>query len=211
MSRLSKILVLTVVAASLAIVSGCQLFDTTSPNLAKKGRPGNLVFKKEFCVSFDELQTSGSFSSQVVCDQLKADILNYLAKGSVGDKVAVIRMSGGVIKVTGNTGDHDWEVTAAVEIKRQDDPSGPVTDGPSTLVNSSTVTLRGLKKDQPMADLNSMGVNVVNRALEDLLAGDDPRLVVTMMGASVDPEPSPLDPLDFTWRACIELIGTATP
>jgi hypothetical protein len=90
-----------------------------------------------------------------------------------------------------------------VTIKRQDDPSGPVTEGPEIFVNLTNQSLDAAGGMPVPADLNSAGVGVVNNALADLKMGGDPRLIVTMESDDITPAPSMADPLSFKWQARI--------
>jgi hypothetical protein len=80
----------------------------------------------------------------------------------------------------------------------------PPTDGPETFVNFTTQSLKDAKGKPIYADLNSAGVAVVDRALQAILAGEDPRIVVRMNSDNITPAPSPTDPLDFMWLAEVE-------
>lgn len=205
MKRSFATIVLIPVICLLVVSNGCQLFDPGA-NFKKGGGKGpkSLVWKDTFCIEFTEFRTSSSFATSLVASQLKTDIIAKLQKDGVLDRIDNIRMSGGSVRLVGKV-DHDWDITSRVDIKRTD-----IVDGPRTLVNESTVSLKGLKKAENV-DLNNTGVNIVNRALEELVAGGNPVLVVDMVGSSVAPEPSVSDPLEFTWRACIEVLATLNP
>jgi hypothetical protein len=57
------------------------------------------------------------------------------------------------------------------------------------------------------ADLNQDGVDLINAAIADFLAGYDPVLEfwVDYETGDVDPTPTPGDPLEFTWEGCLKL------
>jgi hypothetical protein len=113
-----------------------------------------------------------------------------------------ITMVAGEYKVAAPSGaTHDWAVSGVVTMRRQDDPMGPVTEGPATFVNMTSQSLKAAKSKPVPADLNSAGVAIVNHALTDLKAGGDPRLVVEMVSDNIVPAPSPSDPLEFSWLA----------
>jgi hypothetical protein len=50
--------------------------------------------------------------------------------------------------------------------------------------------------------LETPGVELINRALMALVDGEDPTLILTLDG-SVSPAPSPSNPLEFKWLACV--------
>lgn len=192
---------LVAVVASVVFAAGCNPVDTSSPNLGQS----QVVLHDRFCVRFDENRTTGEFESEVVCDQFATQIQAWLANNNVasGD-VKKIFMSGGRIKLAGEFTGHAWDITSSVRIKRTD-----IADGPVTFLKEQTVTIPddidGSKGYKPRFD--SHGVKLVNRALEDLVDGGDPVLVVTMKSTDVDPEPSGSDPLVFSWEACVDIMA----
>jgi len=187
---------------ALAVKNGC-VFDETS---------GEAVVKKRVCVLFNESQETGTFTSSVVCDLFKKRLLEVLDEYDLElsdiERIGVIGGRYKVVKLLG----HDWTMTASVAVSRQDDASGPVTDGPAVLLNMTTQSLRSLKGKPTVADLNSDGVDLLNRALNDLLTGADPRIVLTLGDTDVDPVPTAEDPLDFKWLACVDFqVMMSTP
>jgi hypothetical protein len=201
---------LALLTAIFALVagSGC-IYDAST---------GEVVITEKICVSFEEYRESPTLGSAVVCDRFKERILMRIAAyGATLDDIESINMVSGTYQVTKPASkryEHDWTITAAVDISRQDVPSGPVTDGPARFVNETSQSLRDAKGMPTSADLNSAGVELVNRALQSLLDGEDPRLVLTLIPGGIDPAPSPSDPLTFKWNACVEFqavvyVGTA--
>jgi hypothetical protein len=162
----------------------------------------DLVITDKVCVNIDEVQTDGEFSTFVVVDDFKAALDKKLAQyGKTPKDVKSIHMVSGTFK-TVKVENHDWTVSAVVNIARQDDPNGAYTDGPAPLVEFTNQSLAGLK-GQP-ADLDAAGVQVVNGALEALLNGDEPRLVMIVENESVNPSPTSGDPMAFTTTACVQ-------
>ena len=162
----------------------------------------DLVITDKVCVTIDEVQTDGEFSTFVVVDDFK-DALNKKLEqyGKTPKDVKSIHMVSGTFKSV-KVDDHDWTVSAVVNIARQDDPNEAYTDGPAPLVVFEDQSLEDLK-GQP-ADLDAAGVAIVNEALDDLLNGDDPRLVMIVSNESVDPTPTSDDPMAFTTTACVQ-------
>jgi hypothetical protein len=188
--------------ALLVIGSGCNMVDTpTQPN----ENFGALILIETFCVPFVENATTGSFGSAVVAEEFKAEILAWFSsKGISLDCVDAIFMIAAKIKCTDFNGSHSSDVTSYVTIKRTD-----ISDGPKTLLTSQTVTVPN-ECDAPYyyrPKLGLGGVLLVNRALNDLVDGSDPTLVVEMKATDVDPEPSVNDPLSFTWEACVTVTA----
>lgn len=182
------------VACVLALAGGCVYDDLSS----------EMVVTDKVCVKLDEYRTSGTLGSAVVTQEFADDVYKLLDKydSKIKDVKRINVVSGTYEVVTPSQAAHDWVVTSQVTIKRQDDMSGPVTDGPAVFVDLTSQSLNAAKKPVP-ADLNSAGVALVNRALDDLLKGQKPRLILTMEGGTITPTPTLVDPLSFSWRACV--------
>jgi hypothetical protein len=190
---------LLVSVSALVFLSGC-IYDNMS---------GEVVLTEKICVSFEEYHDSPTLNSAVVSDKFKDRLLELLAEYGAGpEDIVSIGVVGGSYKVTKPSKTNDeWTISASVNIARQDDPYGPVTDGPALLMEE-TVQLLNDAQGKPVsvphpAVLKDPGVQVINRALEDLLNGADPRLVVTLVGGTISPAPTPSNPLEFNWLACV--------
>jgi hypothetical protein len=178
----------------LAFSSGC-VYDEMQTEV---------VATEKVVVQFDEYRESPDIGSAVVVDDFKKRLMGKLDDYGVElEDVISITMVSGEYKVTKPSRSHDWTVTGEVTIKRQDDPSGPVTEGPEIFVNLTNQSLDAAGGMPVPADLNSAGVGVVNNALADLKMGGDPRLIVTMESDDITPAPSMADPLSFKWQARI--------
>jgi hypothetical protein len=189
----------------LVFASGCNLVDSPDTDAALGNGPP-IVIQEEFCVTFSEYRTSGTFQSEIVAEEFAAQISAWLDANGVLDlniiKIRQIFQSGGrIVLPQGYTG-HPWDITSAVTIQREDIP-----DEPQEWLRAQTVTLPDDLLDPGYVPrFRFRGVKTINRALEDLAAGGDPMLRVTMVTTDVDPEPSPSDPLVFTWDACVNVI-----
>lgn len=193
MKAVLKLMILPVFCV-LALSSGCVYEDLQT----------EVVITEKVLVQFDEYRESPSIGSAVVVDDFKTKLMNKLDEYGVElEDVVSITMVSGEYKVTKPSKGHDWTVTGEVTIKRQDDPMGPVTEGPEIFVNLTSQSLNAAQGMPVPADLNSAGVGVVNNALAALKMGGDPRLIVTMESDDITPAPSPSDPLMFKWQARI--------
>ncbi len=194
MRRVSKFVVFTIIVV-LGLAGGCVYNDLSS----------EMVVTDQVCISLDEFRESGTLGSAVVAEEFADDVNAMLDKydSKVKDIKSISVVSGTYRVSRPSTASHDWVVTSAVTIRRQDNPSGPVTDGPATFVNLTEQSLRAAQGAPILADLNSDGVDLIKRALDDLRAGQSPRLVLTMEGGTIAPEPTPSDPLSFAWRTCV--------
>lgn len=181
------------VACILALASGC-VYDSLS---------SQVVVTEKVNVQFKEYRESPSIGSVVVIDTFKERLMDVLEDNNAKlDDIQSITMVAGEYKVAApSKAAHDWTVTGRVTMRRQDNPIGPVTEGPATFVNLTSQSLWAAKGKPVPADLNAAGVTVVNNALKDLKNGGDPRLIVEMVSDTIVPAPSPSDPLEFSWLA----------
>ena len=183
------------VGSVLVLVSGC-VYD----NLASE-----VVVTEKVVVQYKEYREAPSIGSAVVADNWRERLLDKLEEygADIEDVESITVVSGEDRTTLPSKASHDWTVSGKVTMRRQDDPNGPVTDGPADFVNMTSQSLTGAKGKSTPASLNSAGVAVVNRALQDLLEGDDPRLIVEMVSDNIVPAPSPSDPLEFGWQAIV--------
>ena len=178
----------------LVFASGC-LYDATT---------GQVVVTEQICVLFRQHQETGTFATTEICDKFKTRLEGLLAEnGASPEDVVSLGVVGGTYKVVDSKFDHDWVITSSVTVTRQDDPQGPIMDGPALFVGETTQSLTAAQKNKLTANLDAAGIQLIDDALADVLAGGDPRVLVTMEGASISPVPSTEDPLDFKWLACI--------
>jgi hypothetical protein len=186
----------------LVFASGCNLVESpsgTSPNFKKPG----IVLKEEFCVTFDEYRTECDFTDDAT-EAIAAQIFFWLDENGValGD-ICQLWQSGGRLRLAEPYVGHEWEITAKVEVKRLD-----IYDEYTTYLKPQTVKIpkkldnkgKGYKPK-----FYHRGVRKINRALEDMVDGQYPQLSFVMTSTDCDPEPSPSDPLIFSWAACIEV------
>ena len=165
---------------------------------------GDLVITENVCVRLDEVQTTGTFSSFAVVDNFQEALEKKLQEnGSSKRQVKSIHMVSATFKALTVT-PHDWNVTGDIDIARQDVPGGSYEDGPAPLVAFDNQSLTGLTGKPTDADLLADGVLLVNRALEALVADEDPRLVLLVENETVAPTPSESDPMSFTLMVCVQ-------
>jgi hypothetical protein len=182
------------------VFTGCILDEETE-----------VVLTEKFCVNFDERQEEPTLRSEVVCDQFRVQIEAYLEDNEIDPEdiisVGIVSATYHVSRISGKKGPaHDWIISGFVSAKRQDDPDGPIDDGPATFVDFTEQSLKDAQGKPTPANLNGDGVAVIDRALEALIiGGEDPRIVLTLENSDVVPTPTPEDAMDFKWRACVTL------
>lgn len=103
---------------------------------------------------------------------------------------------------------HDWVLTGAISVRRLD----PVPGGFVPIVNYSAQSVQAALGQKIPAQLEQSGVDVVNQAMDDFLAGQNPVLEFQLFHGTIAPTPSLVDPMVFSWRAwlSIQLITTQT-
>jgi hypothetical protein len=195
MRRVASIVVVLPVLSILALAGGCVYDDMSS----------EMVVTEQVTVTLDEYRESGTLGSTVVVAEFADDVYKMLDKydSKIKDIKSINVVSGTYRVARPSAAAHDWVVSSPVTVRRQDDPSGPITDGPATFVNMTSQSLRAAQGAPIYADLNSAGVALIKRALDDLLLGQDPRLILQMEGGTIVPEPTPDDPLSFSWRTTV--------
>ena len=193
MKQLCARLLVIAVFGSLLAAPGCVLNGS------------DLVITDNVCVDIDEVQTDGSFTTFAVAETFKEQLEKKLKENGKSPKdVKSIHMVGASFKTVKVDGSHDWEVDADIDIARDDNGDSSFEDGPAPLVAFEDQSLQALTGKPNTPALLADGVALVDRALADLLTGDDPRLILLVRNEDVSPDPSESDPLAFTTTACVK-------
>lgn len=157
-----------------------------------------LVVNETTCVDFGEDQTSVSFVTPATVDYAEkiGEILDD--NGVSREDIVSARLVSASYGVSDFPDHVDWIITGSITVERVD-----ITDGPETLWDYTSVSVSAaLGKKIPMI-LNGDGVGVLNRALDDFIAGGSPILTFKVDNSNVAPPPSESDPLRFVWNGCI--------
>ena len=180
----------------LAFASGCNLVDSPGANL---DTDASLVLQEEFCVQFNEYRTTSDFTDDA-STLYATQILAWLEDNNVNlDEICSIFQSGGRIVLAEPYSGHPWDITSKIHVMRTD-----IYDEFHPYLRPQTVTLPGdIAGDGYVPSFHYRGVRKINRALEDLIDGGMPTLSFVCWFTKVDPEPSVVDPLVFSWDACI--------
>ena len=165
-----------------------------------------VVLTKDICVWFDEDRDQAQFISEVICDLYAQAILNFLAENDVDpEDVTDVMIVGGTYKTAMLTETRDWIMEAKASVRRQDNPQGPVDDGPAQLMSFTEQSLREARGPAVEAPLVEAGVELLERAVLAFLQGENPRVVVTLEMLDVEPDVTPQDPLQFKHRICAQM------
>jgi hypothetical protein len=199
MESMQKRVVLLLVVSALMVTSSCLTDEETQ-----------IVASRNVCVNLDQYQEGPRFSDAVVCDLFKQRLNGLMHQHGAGPKdIVSVGVVSASYKVTSFKG-RDRTLSASVFVARQDVPNGPITDGPAPFMDLTALSLKDAKGKPTDATLMAPGVQLVNRALLDLVWGGDPRIVLLVDSTHVTPTPTPQNPLDFGWLACVRFQAVVT-
>jgi hypothetical protein len=180
---------LLVPVAAVLGLGGCLLED----------REVEIVLNEEHCLEFEEFHTSENYTTPDTLeigeelDSLLVD--NGISKDQILD--AFLVSAHYEIRECALT--DNWELEGAITIERDD-----ISDGPDTLITyTELIVAPETVGDKVQGVLNAEGVGILNRAIDDYLAGGSPVLILTVVSGDVEPSPSEENPLEFTWEACL--------
>jgi len=162
-----------------------------------------VILRNSTCLDFQEYDEDETFSTPDTID-MADEIGETLAENGMsrGDIVtaSLISCTYEVTDLTPPVGHADWVISGAITVERIDKARAA-----TTLVEYDTQSIVGAMglTDPIVADLTPAGVDLLNEALADFIAGDDPVIVVKTENGNVDPDPTPSDPIDFDWQACL--------
>jgi hypothetical protein len=163
-----------------------------------------LVVSETTCVEFVEDQSSVSFVTPATVNY--AAMLNEILDDNDISREDIVsaRLVSASYGVTEFPTHADWLITGSITVQREDS-TGTADTLANTLWEYQGVSVSAsLGKKIPMV-LNSDGVGVLNRALDDFLAGGSPVLTFRVNNSGVAPAPSTSDHLVFAWQGCIVL------
>ncbi|MBD3368016.1 MAG: hypothetical protein GF405_07580 [Candidatus Eisenbacteria bacterium] len=159
-----------------------------------------LVFKNSTCMDFEEYHETEVFTTPEVVD-VADDIDDALADQNLSrDDLLDAKLIGGTYQVTDFQHTHDWDISGTITVRRTD-----ISDGPETIVIYTSQSLEDAMPAPVTAQLDSAGVALFNRALDDYLNWEDPILEFSVNNGDVEPNPSAQDPLEFDWTACLKM------
>lgn len=194
---MKTILILLTIALVTLSLSACIMDEKTL----------EIVFTGETSAEFQENEDDAIDDPETavidIADQIR-DILdeNDVALSEIKDAF-VSSVSYGVSSFSQS---HDWTVSGAVSVRRV--PAGSFTP----IADYASVSVQGALGQKIGLPLLPAGVAIVNQALDDFLAGQNPVLEFQLLNDSIAPPPSGIDPMIFDWRAwlAIQLITTET-
>jgi len=187
MNRTMKLITVSALAALVAIGTGCIIEDTGV----------EIVLKDTYCMTFEESHQSATFVTPRTID-LAEKLDEALADNDL-EREDVVR--GAMIVATYEVTDppsHDWTLTGAITVERTD-----IVDGPETVIDYASQSLMDAYGAPVFADLNEAGVNLINDAIDDYIAGQNPVLLFKVVNSACSPTPTSENQLVFDWEACV--------
>jgi hypothetical protein len=164
-----------------------------------------IVLTDKTCFDMVENHTSANYTTPAVIDYA-AEIDAILADNDLSrSDIYSAKVVSASYMVTDFSHTHDWIIGGYIDVERLD-----ISDGPAAIINYSQ-SLTAAMGSPVIATLETPGVELLNRALADYIAGGFPRLEFEVHNGSVGPSPytpSPDDPLSFEWQACVVMFVT---
>ncbi len=159
-----------------------------------------IVVSSSTCVEFSENEDSETFSTVAVVDyagEIDEILEDHGLDRSDIKEAYVVEAS---YEVTDFAHDHDWHISGQIDVARTDEPAGP-----ALLIDYTDQSVEDALGTAIAASLNSEGVELLNNALDDYIAGASPVISFEVVNGDVEPDPSSSDRLVFTWQACVTL------
>lgn len=158
----------------------------------------DVVVTGEVCAEFIESHASADYSTPVTLDY-SGEIDGILADNGLsrGDIKSATLVSASY-EVTRFTHPHDWLISGTVTVRRTD-----VDAGPAVLIGYDSVSVDGARGARTGANLDPGGVALINQALADFIAGQNPGIELVVQSGGVEPIPTPADRIEFSWLACM--------
>ena len=174
------------------------IFAVFASNCIVEDREVDVVITDEECLTFHENHDSENYSTPDTL-YLGLELDRVLSDNSVSrsDITAAFLVSASY-QVRDTILAHDWDVSGGIRIKRID-----VAGTEEILIAYDTLSIESAMPVPIAADLDPDGVDIINQAFIDFIAGADPILLLTVYNGDVEPDPTGTDPIVFSWDACL--------
>jgi hypothetical protein len=153
----------------------------------------DLVATGETSVDLPLNETSSSWTSAAVLDvsQELRDILNE--NGYADSDLKSAHVTSVHYGVSSFSQSHDWTISGSITVT--------YNGNTQTVMTYSAQSVQAALGKKIPATLQKPGVDLINQALADFVAGQNPVLTFTINNGSTSPVPSGGDPMIFDWRA----------
>jgi hypothetical protein len=172
----------------------------TGPGCIVEDRVIEIVLTGETCSEFHENHASEQDTTSVLVDY--AHLVDEILDDNDVDKSDIVsaKVMSASYQVTEFDHGDDWVISGYITARLV----GSGGEAESVIAYTNQSLLAAMPEPVP-AKLKEEGVDVVNEALQVYLDGGSPVLEFEIRHGSVEPTPSPEDPLVFTWEACIKI------
>ena len=152
-----------------------------------------LVATGETSADFSQNETSSSWTNAAVLD-IGQEVRNILEdNGYAESDIKGAHVTSVSYGVTSFSQAHDWDITGAITVT--------YNGNTQTILNYTSQSVQAALGKKIPATLEQPGVALINQALDDFVAGQNPVLTFTINNGSTTPTPSVEDPMIFDWRA----------
>ena len=158
-----------------------------------------VVVTGETCLEFEEDHDTAEYTTPVTVyygdeiDEILED------EGLSREDILAAKVMSATYQVTSFDHSHDWRISGHITVEYAG------SAGPVRVIEYTDQSLLAAQPAPVPAVLDTAGVSVLNEAFQDYLDGAYPILVFEVNNGSVEQEPSEIDPLVFTWEACIKI------
>lgn len=177
---------------------------STAAGCIFKERTVEIVIGEDLCTSRHESRSSSQFSSEYFLDCASEWDRILEDNGLTRSDILRAHLVGAEYCITGFSQERDWSVDVSIWVERIDVPSAP-----EKLSSFDLHSLSDTEGEQRSLQLEASGVAQLDRAFEDYLAGEYPKLVFLFSCSVDEPHPSESDPIVFEWRTCFSLQAVA--
>jgi hypothetical protein len=118
------------------------------------------------------------------------------------EDVVAVHVVGGFFGSSNVEGDHDWVVSGQIQARRTDSVvAGPTVD----VMTFESQSVKNAEGKRIVAPLTTAGVELIEQAITDYLAGDSPVLEFDVNNDDVSPSPTVIDTMALDVNAWVTL------
>lgn len=156
-----------------------------------------LVATGETSADFSQNETSSSWTNAAVLD-IGQEVRNILEDNGFDESdIKGAHVTSVSYGVTSFSQAHDWDITGAI--------TATYNGNTQTILNYTSQSVQAALGKKIPATLEQPGVDLINQALDDFVAGQNPVLTFTINNGSTTPTPSVEGPMIFDWRAWLAI------
>ncbi len=179
---------LMIVAAVLAVASGMGCLEE---------KVLEVLLNSETCAEFIQNETTDNFNepATITIGQQIREVLSE--NGYSVNDIAAVNIVSSAYEVTEFSGPNDWVISGNITVDYQ--------SGPIDLVTYTSQSVQAAFGVRTLTPMTTAGVNQLQQAIDDFLAGSDPSLTFAVDNDDITPDPSVANPMIFTWKFYVVL------